>query len=468
MKGIVIRRKPGVFYVDYNLWVPKAYPKAERIRRMTTILAPADNKAGFREVYLWREAKHHLVIPRYFPLPRKPSPEDFKWRIIKAEFPKVRFESNIVLDGLGTDHQEPAFEAWMKSGHGILNLACGKGKTVIALQGIASIGHPAIVIVHTTSLMKQWKDAVGKFLGIQAGIIRGKPESWSWRKEIVIASLQTLVKYRYSVTPAMKGWFGTAVWDEVHHLGADKFSLTADLFLGHRYGLSATVSRGDSLDLRYSYHLGQVFYSDLSQQLVPKIFFVVTPVHINMRDPRVLLAITDRSGSFNIPKIRSYVPLLPERLEWEVDFINKLRKQGRTILLLSHSVNHLQELHRRIPDAGLCIGKITDLDLRSEALLEHDIVLATTQLAREGLDRPEFDTLILSTPFGGGVAGENNFQQAVGRILREIPGKDKDPHVYIFDDARVPPLHRMVRQLMRMIRTWPKEKGGPIPYQYIT
>ena len=469
-KGFVVERKPGVFYRDTSWWVPLDHPAADYVRRRTTLLIPAKNGPGFDYLDMWKQARHHIVIPKYFPL----------WAVLKeyggvpdkvvnitGKFEHVDFTSAIKLDYHGTTHQRPAYEAWMKKGSGILNLACGKGKTVVALHAIASAKVPALVVVHTGSLLTQWREQAKKFLpGVKVGSIRGNPNRWSWRgKGIVIATLQTLVLHNDKITPELRGRFGTIIWDEVHHLGAEKFSETADMFIGNRYGLTATVNRGDATDNVYYYHLGKVFYSDLSQQLIPKIYFIPTPVRVDLHDPEVTRNMTDKTGSWNIPRVRGYVASMIDRLEWEAALYRRLRRAGRVTLVLSHSVKHLDILSEMVEHSGLCTGSVTDLDIRTQALLGHDIVFATTQLAREGLDRQEFDTLVISTPFGSGVAGANNFQQAIGRILRPVPGKR--PVVIILDDINIPPLHNMVRGLIHMVRRWPSSQGGPLDFDYL-
>jgi superfamily II DNA or RNA helicase len=53
-------------------------------------------------------------------------------------------------------------------------------------------------------------------------------------------------------------------------------------------------------------------------------------------------------------------------------------------------------------------------------------VVATFQLAHEGLDIPALDTVILATP-------KSDIKQSIGRIMRETVGKLNDP--LIFDIA---------------------------------
>jgi predicted helicase len=57
-----------------------------------------------------------------------------------------------------------------------------------------------------------------------------------------------------------------------------------------------------------------------------------------------------------------------------------------------------------------------DLDAASK----HKIIVATYSMAQEGLDIPVLDTLIMTTP-------HSDVTQAVGRIMRETPGKLNAP-----------------------------------------
>ena len=52
------------------------------------------------------------------------------------------------------------------------------------------------------------------------------------------------------------------------------------------------------------------------------------------------------------------------------------------------------------------------------------VVIATFQLAHEGLDIPALDTVILATP-------KSDIKQSIGRIMREDPKKvSRDPYIY--------------------------------------
>ena len=68
----------------------------------------------------------------------------------------------------------------------------------------------------------------------------------------------------------------------------------------------------------------------------------------------------------------------------------------------------------------------------SEAL-KAQVVYATQQMAKEGLDRPAFDTLIIAHPF----TGKGRLKQTGGRILRSREGKQHPVILVLQDDLGV-------------------------------
>ena len=64
---------------------------------------------------------------------------------------------------------------------GIFSAPCGFGKTVTALWMLAQLGRPAIILVHTGVLMKQWREAVAKFTDIpedKVGVVQQDACVW--------------------------------------------------------------------------------------------------------------------------------------------------------------------------------------------------------------------------------------------------------------------------------------------------
>lgn len=151
-----VLRNPDCGYVGRQLWLPKKHVNVRSLK--AGLEFPVMDDLGISYLQLWEDMGSHLVVPREF-IPRWDYPS-FKFPIYSVgptTFKRVRFESNVVLDKREPhkDTQRQAFSIMMNHHSGILNLACGKGKTCIALHHIASKGVPAIVIVNNTTLINQ-------------------------------------------------------------------------------------------------------------------------------------------------------------------------------------------------------------------------------------------------------------------------------------------------------------------------
>jgi superfamily II DNA or RNA helicase len=389
------------------------------------------------------------------------------------KFRRVRISSRVVLDAVKPEenHQRKAFADMRDASSGILNLSCGLGKTVIALHHMAHKKVPALVIVNNTTLIDQWRERISQFLDVEdgVGVVQGPPSQWDWEgRGIVLAMLHSLSLRYEELPPGFDRYFGSIYYDEVHHLSAPLFSHTAPLFYGNRYGLTATVQREDGLEPVYQYHIGPVFHRNLSQELRPKIYFQEVPVQINVNAPEVRSQIYDARGMLNIPKLRTYLGLLPENNEFISAKIKEAVKSNRKILVLSHSVDQLRELCSKFKDAGLCTGREAP-SFRIHTLRTKQVTFGTLQLVREALDERTLDTLFFLTPFGSSaidIGGKNTLQQGMGRILRYHTEK-KTPVVVIFDHIYVPKFHKMCRKLKQLLHTWPRDEGGPFEYTLV-
>jgi superfamily II DNA or RNA helicase len=358
---------------------------------------------------------------------------------------------------------------------GLLNLACGKGKTVMALAYSAYKQVPTIVIVHNTTLIDQWRDErIPEFLDVPGGVgtIQGPPDTWDWQgRGIVLAMVHSLALHRNSdqFLNGLSNYFGLVFFDEVHHLSAPLFVQTAPLFVGERHGLTATVNREDGLEPIYQYHIGEVYHRDLEQELTPEIYFLMNPLHLDRssaaaRHPET--GIYDKNMKLNIPRLRNFLGRLPENNEFIAGRIRKPLEAGRKVLALSHSVEQLRILHEMFPGSGICTGRESAAS-RLQALRECNLTFGTLQLVKEGLDESALDTLFFLTPFGSSQVedgGRNTLQQAMGRILRTRPDK-KRPIVTILDHVYVDKFHRMCTNLKKQLDNWPTDQNGPLHYE---
>ena len=114
--------------------------------------------------------------------------------------------------------------------------------------------------------------------------------------------------------------------------------------------------------------------------------------------------------------------------------IVKALKMERRVLVLSDRLAHLDELENLATGLwegnGLRVGRYVG-GISEKAIAEAkecNLLFGTFQYAKEGLDDPSLDTLMLTVPKG-------DVEQPIGRILRVMPGK-KEPLVVDFVDDR--------------------------------
>lgn len=217
-------RDPDKAYRDTWLWVPKKIINTKMLKHSLTV------QVGTGELELWRETEHHIGVPR-----ERLSPEEVQCEIVDLtpkEYEKVGIKSLITLDAIKPrlTRQRDAYRDMMEARGGILNLACGLGKTVVILHALAEWRVPALVITHQTHVLYQWKDEIlgneedGEppklELDGEVGWVQGKPETWKWKGcPITLASLTTLAKYADQIPPEMAAYFGVVCWDECFPAG---------------------------------------------------------------------------------------------------------------------------------------------------------------------------------------------------------------------------------------------------------
>jgi len=463
-------RDPEKAYLGAELYLPRGLVNTQHIKSHLEFVITIDGEQAF--LNLWHEAENHIVVPRCYLSESQTAAAPFPIvSLLPGKFKHVPFHSKIVLDAPWfekDDVQRRAFAAWLRSRSGIFNVACGKGKTVIALYCIAHSQAPALVIVEKGDLMEQWRAEAEELLEFpgRVGTIQGNPETWDWRQPIVVAMMQTLALYPDHVSPEMRRHFATIWWDECHHLAAPYFSQTATMFPGRRHGLSATIGREDGMEPVFFYHIGQPIFTDLRQDIVPDTYFRRTPFTVDMHDPEVVAAVTDKNGEPNTSRLRNYMATLPERIEYQCHDLRQALAAGRKILALSHCKEQLYIMHEIFGTevSGISTGD-EKKSKRRAALVEKQLVFGTHQLVLEGLDEPSLDFLVWLTPFGSQhpEGGVNALQQGIGRTQRPLPGKPQ-PMVLIYDDIHVREFHRMCQKLRYQLRNWPEEKGGPYTY----
>lgn len=448
-------KEPDKAYISNHLWLPKegfvpggvrVGPLRKALTFTTGTTKSPDGEARVAELAMWEETSNHVVVPREF-LPHSEYP--------KYKFPFVDLRPSfgeIDVDDLvepRSEEQRLAWDALSQNNNGILNLGCGKGKTKLAQKKIAQMRTPTLVVVPDGGMLQQWRKSIYgdertspglRFRG-ELGIIQGT--TFDWKRPITLALVTTLaLKIRDGKIPEeLFRYFGLIVYDEVHQIGAPVFSQTAWPFYGDRIGLTATVKREDGLDPIYRYHIGEPFYSDLKQDLIPLIYFQKTPVQMD-HTPAM------RGSSTNISVLRTMLAADLTASTSRFWAIKEALEQGRKILVLGHSLKHLHLFHAMFPSSGLITRK-TPPEERMAVLRSHQLTFAIARLGSTGVDDDRLDTLFWLTPAKSLI----QMQQSIGRVQRHLEGK-KQPVVVIFEDAQIPPLRRMCLTIKGIFKEW--------------
>jgi superfamily II DNA or RNA helicase/very-short-patch-repair endonuclease len=343
--------------------------------------------------------------------------------------------------------QQLAADALLMHDTGVLSATTAFGKTVLAAWLIARRGVNTLVLVHRQQLLEQWIERLSEFLDMPEATIgrigggRKKPTGI-----IDVAIMQSLV--RKGVVNDVVADYGHLVVDECHHLSARSFELVARRAKAkYVVGLSATVSRKDGHHPIIYMQCGPLRHCvNAKQQAASRPFghtVIVRPT--NFRAPA--LPDADQRIEFH----RLYGALMADAVRNQMicdDFLSVVQ-EGRSPLLLTERVEHLQQLAQCLSDRIPCLtvlqGGMGRKELeRATAQIAASpanpqlVLLSTGKYIGEGFDDSRLDTLFLALP----VSWRGTIAQYVGRLHRLHEGK-REVRVYDYADLNVPMLAKM-------------------------
>lgn len=338
-----IKRQSDLGYLDTNLWIPKTACNVEGVKNALTFCFN-DKLEKTRYVQLYQERENHLVVPRAFW-----NVQDCDFQVVDCRptnFPKVDIRSRIKLDAKNPAKttQREAVEAIMSTQGGVLQLRCGGGKSVIALEVAARMAVPTIIVVNNENLMRQWREEIERHLDVHGGIGKIQADVFDWKKSIVLSTYQTLSRRVEEFPAEVRTWFGLMIGDEGHHTAAPTFCKMADLFCGYRLLLTATPTRNDGAHVIYNFHVGSVLFKDLRQELTPRFQFLWTGLQLDMQNVFVKASVEDCNGELHLSKLASYFGQWRPRLEKILEAVRQHEAAGRKTLVLSNSVAELANL----------------------------------------------------------------------------------------------------------------------------
>lgn len=333
----------------------------------------------------------------------------------------------------------------VSAGGGILIGGCGSGKTNCGIEIIHRIGKNALWLCHTGDLLEQTKKRVlSLYPNMSVGTItEGKVNMV--QDGITISTVQTLV----NVDPEVyRNNFEVVVVDEAHHISGSPqlqkmfVKVISKIPAKHKYGLTATKKRNDSLTpsiyANTSYNLAgesapvwEIARSDAR---------TLTAEHIRVSlDTPFSFCMLNDDGTFNYNALMDYIANDENRNETICKKIVEVAKEGRKQLVLAARIEQCKLINEKLNEMGLSskllIGNVKK-KTRTEVLeqkVDWDVIVATVSLAKEGLDVTNLDTLHLISC----ISNQSDTVQSVGRIERVCEGK-KQPIVYDYVDEKIP------------------------------
>ena len=409
-----INKKEVITYLGnkgYSIYKEKISIKDQQWLRTELLIRPYIPKSPVQpEAFpIYLESPKKLYIPRFFGLENYGEPDEIK--ISEGDDINIRFKGEL------RDYQKNVVNAYKKclnknGGGGLLELPCGYGKTIIALNIISEIKKKTLVIVHKGFLVNQWVERIEEFLpDAKIGKIQGQIIDIE-NKDIVIGMLQSLSMKDYPDN--MYDSFGLTIVDECHHISSEVFSRSLQSIVTKcMLGLSATMQRKDGLTKVFKMYLGEIVYK-VKRETDDKV--LIKAINYKTTDENFNEVILDYRGNTAQSKMISKLCEYNSRSDFIVNVLKKEleEKQEQQIMVLGQNKNLLIYIHnaveeQKIASVGYYVGGMKESALKISETKK--IIVATYAMAAEGLDIKTLSTLFLVSP-------RSDVVQSVGRILR--------------------------------------------------
>ena len=403
----------------------KAVTSTPELKRELTV-RPVENAMGFRPpaFKVFREGKSGvLYVPQHF---GAPATHDKRTEPVATH---VTFHGTLREATRQPEAFAKGVEAFEKHGGGVLSLPPGFGKTAMGLAFAAHLKVRTMIIVHKEFLANQWKERIEQFCP-GASVGRIQQDVFDTEHDFVITMIQTMCSRSFE--HRLFDSFGLVIVDEAHHIGAAAFSQTMfKLCPKYTLGLTATPERKDGLTHLLYWFMGPEFFrvqrENQETTRVETIWY---------DDPLYLMSPpATKFGKINMAGMITQLTELSDRNRLIITRILDL-DPTRHVLVLSDRRDHCFWFQRNLPGSALYLGGMSEQDLEQSAKAR--IIIATYSMAQEGLDIPVLDTLVMATP-------HSDVTQAVGRIMRETPGKHNTPLIIDIAD-RWSVFHSMERK----------------------
>lgn len=375
------------------------------------------------------------------------------WPFINKDPYEIRFndngnviDQNMKISMPLFDYQEEAVKMMVAAKGGILEGACGCGKTQIGIEIAKRIGKNCLWLCHTGDLLRQTVARIHKLYPyLSVGTIT-EGEVKMVKDGITVSTVQTLANVDKEI---YRNLFDVVITDECHHVsGSPTLSKMHSKILNniparYKYGLSATLTRTDTLiKSMYAYvgcnlkgEFAPVWKIDKSKTNT----LTAKHIRVNLDTEFSYDDTLDESGMLDYSALVEFLGNNKERNEIIVNNVIKTLEKHEKQLVLCQRIEQCETINNMLQEKGvnsvLLVGKVTKKK-RDEILNSSknwNVIVATLSLAKEGLDVPELSCLHWAMVIGDKVATI----QSAGRIERVFEGKP-EPEIYDYVDINYP------------------------------
>ena len=322
-------------------------------------------------------------------------------------------------------YQEAAIKAFLDDyeqspqGSGLLYLATGTGKTVIAAHIAKELNKPLLFFVHRDELAKQ---AIAKIKAVwpaaDIGLVKSKTNELG--RMVTVASVQSLSQARAEQLLAANN-YGLLIQDEAHHAAAPTWERAIKTFPCYRLGLSATPVRSDNVRLDHIFE--RVLYKYTIMDAIKDGYLAdITGIKIDLTVS--IDDVTFKAGDISSQEAGK---LLAQRSVLEVMHSKWVEYAAdRKTVAFTCDVAHAQAMADYFSLRGVSaewVAGCMSPDDRAAVLRRFSTgktqFLANCMILTEGWDEPAVDCVLMARP----TSSESLYIQSVGRGLRRFPGK---------------------------------------------
>ena len=299
------------------------------------------------------------------------------------------------------------------------------GKTQTALELIAKIGYKALWITHTIDLLNQSYDrAKNNFENVGLGkIANGKIDIGTHITFATVQTLRNIDLNEYATT------WDVIIVDECHRICGTPakvgmfYKVINKLEARFKYGLTATPYRNVKGTEKAMFALLGKTIIELDKDIICNRIIPATIIKVETNFNEIPEECQETDGTIKYASLTTELTQDEERNMLILELLKETK--NNYTLVLTDRVKQMYYLQEKLEYGNVIDGK-TKKDIREKAIQDvrdgkEKVLFATYGLAKEGLDIPRLDRLILASPH----RDKATIIQAIGRIERKFEGKDK-------------------------------------------